>query len=248
MIARVLSEQEKQHLHTVIDQTFKLFEADNKYKTPLAWIDAALVRSIEEFKGILSDNNLAIKIRREEQGEVVSKGSFEVQGIEYPVRDTFLHQLKVSRVGDVVECAQRDLDPNKQKKDKEVDMSEYGSRFKTHAMKSMVMKSSKLDNMVSRYQSFKDTIMSKSYYNRFKDNLSSYTIVVEEIPLKIHYQLTQQGSTKEENTLELRTKWLHEIESRTADSVKRMPKRILFDVEDWHRGFFVPVYKFNSDE
>lgn len=39
----------------------------------------------------------------------------------------------------------------------------------------------------------------------------------------------------------METKWLYSIDEKEAQSILKNRKRILFDVENWMKGSFIPV-------
>lgn len=72
---------------------------------------------------------------------MISKGTYEVRGIKYPVDGLFMHQIKASKVGDVVYCTLRDTptEASEEAKMKEA-TREYANRFKTNSLRTLVLR------------------------------------------------------------------------------------------------------------
>lgn len=59
--------------------------------------------------------------------------------------------------------------------------------------------------------------------------------------MDVSYSFLKNNVPVEEATSTIQTKWLFVVDEKVAYSIRRNKKRILFDIDNWMRGSFIPI-------
>lgn len=83
---------------------------------------------------------------------------------------------------------------------------------------------------------------------RLRKRQAPPSLTIDQIDVPVEWSLSRRGKELEQNSCMLRTRWLYVLNEKEAESVKRDRKRVLFDVENWMHGWFVPLRHFYHRE